>query len=230
MANQLEESAWERLKRRPKYEVATEPRERPVNVKDEVVAQREYKNIRLLSEDVASFAYSPGKCKKSFRMVVVRKNLSIERGEKVLFDDVRYFFTITNDESCHRSQIVFEANDRCNQERLNAELKSGAPALQAPVDSLTSNWAYMVMASLAWTLKAWFALMLPEKGRWRDRYAAEKEAVLRMEFHTFLNAMMRLPTQIVRQGRKTIYRLLGWNRWTDVFLRGWKQVRVPLRC
>ena len=88
----------------------------------------------------------------------------------------------------------------------------------------------MVMASLAWTLKAWFALMLPEEGRWKEKHAAEKQAVLRMEFHTFLNAMMRLPTQIVRQGRKTIYRLLGWNRWTDIFLRGWRRIRVPLQC
>jgi len=230
MADQLPESAWERLERRAKYEVATTPRERPANVKDEVVARREYKNIRLLSEDVASFDYSPTQCKKSYRMVVVRKNLSVERGETVLFDDVRYFFYITNDESCGVSQAVFEANARCNQENLNAQLKSGAPALQAPVDSLTSNWAYMVMASLAWTLKAWFALLLPETGRWREKYAAEKQAVLRMEFRTFVNAMMRLPTQIVRQARRTIYRLIGWNRWTEVFLRGWEQVRVPLRC
>jgi len=230
MADQLPESAWERLERRAKHEVATTPRERPANVKDEVVARREYKNIRLLSEDVASFDYSPTQCKESYRMVVVRKNLSVERGETVLFDDVRYFFYITNDESCDVSQVVFEANARCNQENLNAQLKSGAPALHAPVDNLTSNWAYMVMASLAWTLKAWFALLLPEKGRWREKYTAEKQAVLRMEFRTFVNEMMRLPTQIVRQARKTIYRLIGWSRWTDVFLRGWEQVRVPLRC
>jgi hypothetical protein len=41
---------------------------------------------------------------------------------------------------------------------------------------------------------------------------------------------MRLPAQIVRQGRKTIYRLLGWNRWLPVFFRGWERVRVPLQC
>ena len=166
---------------------------------------------------MASFDYSPTQCNKSYRMVVVRKNLSVERGEKSLFDEVRYFFYITNDESCDISQVVLEANARCNQENLNAQLKSGAPALHAPVDNLTSNWAYMVMASLAWTLKAWFALLLPERGRWREKYAAEKQAVLRMEFRTFVNAMMRLPTQILRQGRRTIYRLLGWNRWTNVF-------------
>ena len=27
----------------------------------------------------------------------------------------------------------------------------------------------MVMASLAWSLKAWFGLLLPEKGRWASK-------------------------------------------------------------
>jgi len=41
---------------------------------------------------------------------------------------------------------------------------SGMRSLTAPVDSLLSNWAYMVMTSLAWNLKAWLALSLPETG------------------------------------------------------------------
>ena len=96
-------------------------------------------------------------------MVVVRKNLSGERGEHVPFDDVRYFFYLTNDQASEACQIVFEANDRCNQENLLAQLKSGVRALHAPVDTLVSNWAYMVMASLAWTLKAWFACGSPRR-------------------------------------------------------------------
>ena len=96
----------------------------------------------------------------------MRKNLSVEKGEKVLFDDVRYFFYITNDRARSASEVVFCANDRCDQENLIAQLSGGVRALAAPVDTLTSNWAYMVMASLAWTLKAWFALSLPETGRW----------------------------------------------------------------
>jgi len=229
-AEGLSPRAWKRLARPPKYTIATQPRQRPENVKEEIVRQREFTNLRLESEDVASFDYSPTKCKTTYRVVVVRKNLSVERGEQVLFEDVRYFFYITNDRERAACEIVFEANDRCNQENLVAQLKGGLRALHAPVDNLVSNWAYMVMVSLAWSLKAWFALMLPAKGRWKERRAAEKQAVLRMEFRTFLNAMMRLPAQIVRQGRKTIFRLLGWNRWLPVFFRGWEQVRVPLRC
>ena len=76
------------------------------------------------------------------------------------------------------------------------------------------------MASLAWTLKAWFALSLPVTGRWATKYARQKRKVLSMEFKTFLNAMMNVPCQIVRAGRRIVYRLLAWNPWQEVFLRG----------
>jgi hypothetical protein len=57
---------------------------------------------------------------------------------------------------------VFTPNDRYHQENLLAQLHSGVRALRAPVDNLLSNWAYMVMTALAWDLKAWWALQLPE--------------------------------------------------------------------
>ena len=219
IAQGIPEEEWETLMRRPKYEVETTPRRRPENVKERIVREREFKNIRLVSEQVSEFQYSPTKCNKSYRMVVVRKNLSIEKGENVLFDDVRYFYYITNDLNAPRYDIVFESNDRCNQENLIEQLKNGVRALNAPVDNLNSNWAYMVIASLAWTLKAWFALMLPEKGRWKNKHQMEKQTVLRMEFKMFLNAFMRVPAQIITQGRKIIYRLLSWNPWQTVFFR-----------
>jgi len=94
----------------------------------------------------------------------------------------------------------------------------------------SGNRAYMVMASLAWTLKAWLGLILPERGRWKQRRKAEKRAILRMEFKTFLNAMMRLPCQIVRTGRRIVYRLLSWHPWQPVLLRAVDALRHPLRC
>ncbi len=92
-------------------------------------------------------------------------------------------------------------------------------ALSAPVDNLHSNWAYMLMTALAWNLKAWWALWLPERGRWRDKHRAEKQRVLRMEFKTFLNAFIKLPCQIVRTGRRLVYRLLAYNRHLPLFFR-----------
>ncbi len=229
-AEKLSQKGWKRLKRPAKYAVKTEPREHPDNEKERIVRERGFKNIRLQSEDVAEFAYRPTACQKTYRVVVVRKNLSVERGEQVLFDDIRYFFYITNDTSTAADEIVFLANERCNQENLIEQLKNGVRAMQVPVDNLLSNWAYMVMASLAWTLKAWFALSLPERGRWSQKHRQEKYTVLRMEFKTFLNAFMRVPCQIIQSGRRIMYRLLSWNPWQHVFLRGVDAVSRPMIC
>ncbi len=229
-AETLPKSAWKRLHRPTRYEVKTEPRQRPENVKKEVVVRRQYKNIRLDSEHVAEFDYQPALCKNTYRMVVVRKNLSVEKGEHVLFDDIRYFFYITDDRQLSPSEVVFKANDRCNQENLIEQLKNGVSAMKMPVDNLVSNWAYMVMASLAWTLKAWFALLLPEQGRWARKYAAEKSEVLRMEFKKFVNAFVRIPAQLVKTGRRLVFRLLAWNPYQHVFLRAVETLNRPLRC
>ena len=102
--------------------------------------------------------------------------------------------------------------------------------MTAPVDSLESNWAYMVMASLAWSLKAWAALMLTEHGRWRDTHRREKYTLLRMDFATFQNVFINIPAQIVRTGRRIVYRLLAWNGWQQVFFRLVDRLRLPLRC
>jgi hypothetical protein len=229
-AEKLPESAWQRLERPVKHRVKTQPRRRPENVKAQVVRARQFQNIRLASEEVAEFAYQPGKCDKLYRLVVVKKNLSVEKGEQVLFDDVRYFFYLSNDQSLSAAEVVYTANARCDQENLIAQLKGGVRALTAPVDNLVSNWAYMVMASLAWNLKAWMALSLPEQGRWREKHQAEKRAVLTMEFKRFVHAFMLVPCQIVRQSRRVVYRLLAWNPWQGVFLRAFDALCNPLRC
>jgi hypothetical protein len=230
IADGLPASAWTPLERPAKYQVQTQPRSRPENVKQRIVREREFENIRLNSEDVAEFEYRPVACQHTYRMVVVRKNLSVEKGEQRLFDDQRYFFYITNLTRESPREIVLLANDRCDQENLIEQLKNGAHALKMPVDNLISNWAYMVIAALAWSLKAWLALALPETpGPWRERHAAQKKQLIRMEFKTFLNTMMRRPCQILKTGRKIVYRLLSWNPWQGVFLRIADALRHPLR-
>jgi hypothetical protein len=141
-------------------------------------------------------------------------------------DDYRYFFYLTNDGERTPAGLVFRANDRRNQENLHAQLKGGVRALQAPVDTLESNWAYMVMVALAWNLKAWWALWPQESpGRWAARHREEKETVLRMEFKTFLNAFVRMPCQMVHAGRRLMYRLINWNPWQGLFFRTLGQLR-----
>jgi hypothetical protein len=219
LADEAPEAEYSELVRRAERVLKTKPRQRPDNVKERIVVERRYKNIKLKSEQVIEFDYKPKSCRKTYRMVAVRKNLSVERGELVLFDDVRYFFYITNDRQLSKEQVVREANLRCNQENLISQLKNGVRALHAPVNTLNANWAYMVMAALAWSLKAWAALLLPVHGRWRDKHLDERNALLRMEYRTFLNAMITVPAQIVRTGRRIIYRFLSWNPWQHTFFR-----------
>jgi DDE family transposase len=223
----LPERAWQPLQRPARYTVKTAPRHKPERVKEQIVVARAFENKRLQSEEVAEFNYQPTACAETYRMVVVRKNISVAKGEQPLFDDIVYFFYLTNDWTSEPEELVFTANDRCQQENLLAQLKNGMRALTAPVDNLVSNWAYMVMTALAWNLKAWWALLLPEApGRWLDKHRAEKRWVLSIEFKTFVNAFVHLPCQLVRTGRQLVYRLLAWNPYQPIFFR----LVSALRC
>ena len=226
IADHLPKTAWQKVLRPPRYEVQTEPRERPANVKDQVVSRRQFNVLRLQKEDYAEFEYRPGECKQSYRMVVLRKTISHEKGQARLFDETRYFFYITNDWAHDAEEVIFEANTRCNQENLLAQLSGGVRALSAPVDNLLSNWAYMVMTALAWNLKAWWALCLPEHPRWRQKHQSQKQRILGMEFRTFLNAFIKIPCQIIHTGRKLVYRVLHYNSYLPTFFR----LCTALRC
>ena len=216
-AEELPKETWKVLVRKLKYTVKTQERQKPENIKEEIVKEKGYKNIRLESERVAEFEYQPGKCKQGYRIVALEKNLSVERGERVLFDDIRYFFYITTLRDRTAEEVVELANGRCDQENVIEQLKNGVNAMRMPVRDLESNWAYMVIAALAWNLKAWFGLLMPNVVRGAQ--------VLKMEFRRFLNALILLPCQIVKTGRKIVYRLLGYNDWLKDFFATWERIR-----
>jgi len=230
-ADDLPKTAWKTLHRPPRYQIRTRPRRRRTRVKQEVVDAQGYKDIRLCGEDVAEIEYRPGACRQAYRLVIVRKRLQVrQRNQLEFFPRYRYFCYLTNDRKSSLDEIVFSANDRCQQENILAQLH-GLRALHAPVDNLLSNWAYMLMTSLAWNLKAWLALWtMPRAGRHVEKQRTENEQLLKMEFHTFVRVFLRVPCQIVRTGRKLIYRLLAWNMWQAVFFRVATQLSPPLRC
>jgi hypothetical protein len=151
--------------------------------------------------------------------VALRKNISVERGEAVLFEEYLYFFYITNDRALTAHEVVGEARQRCNQENLIAQLKGGMRALHAPVNTLNANRAYMAMASLAWSIKAWCALLLAVCPRWADRHDEQRRRLLTMEFATFRQAFIDIPCQIVRGARGVRWRVQAWNPWLGVFFR-----------
>jgi hypothetical protein len=218
LAEEIPESAFSYLER-PAAPIKTVPRQRPERHKAEIVEARGFETIHTLEEMVTEFDYQPTACKRAYRVIVLRKRLATDKGQLRLFEEYRYFFFITNDRRLTAEEVVLEANGRCNQENLVSQLKTGVHALTTPVDDLVSNWAYMVMASLAWSLKAWAALLIPEAPRHAARHRAQKQTLLRMEFRTFRAAMIEMPCQIVRGSRRLVYRLLSWNPWQGVFLR-----------
>lgn len=215
-AEGLDRRGWRVLERREKSSSDRKRRKRPVNVKEQIVVEKQYKNITLEKEHVAEFSYQPSQCNRPYRVIVVRKKLLVERGQMLLCDDVRYFFYITNIQEFSSAEVVFFCNERCNQENLIEQLKNGLNALRMPVGDLVSNWAYMVMSSLAWTLKAWFALLV--------RHGQRRQELLKMEFRRFLNTIVRLPTQIIRGGRRIVFRILGYNDWTRIFLQTYDRI------
>jgi hypothetical protein len=216
LAEALPENVWQRLERLPRYEILTEPRTKAFRHKEQIVIEKQFKNLKLVGEDIAEIEYQPHKSQKKYRLVIVRKNISVQKGEQALFDEVRYFFYITNRKD-QAEKIVGLANGRCDQENVIEQLKNGVNAMRMPVRDLLSNWAYMVMAALAWNLKSWYGLLVPERERGLE--------LVRMEFRRFLQAILLIPCQVVRTARRVIYRVLGYNSWLKDFFATWERLQ-----
>jgi hypothetical protein len=214
-AEALPETAWADLERLPPYVPLTDQtreRSQPYE-KTRIVAERGYVNLRLNHEQVAEFEYQPRHCQRPYRVIALRKNISRMKGENVLFDEIRYFFYITTRTDLDADDVVYCANQRCDQENVIEQLKNGVGALRVPLYDLVSNWAYMVIAALAWNLKAWFALML--------HYKSERRRYLRMEFRRFLHSIILIPASVSTRSRTTIIRLLGYQPTLDRLFSAW---------
>ena len=216
LAQALPESAWRKLERLPQYQIRTRPRRRPEKVKEQIVRAKGYKNLVLVSEEVAAIQYQPLLAQQAYRLVILRKTIDVKRKDRVEERQVRYLFYITNRKDLRPEEVVGLANDRCDQENVIEQLKNGVNAMRMPVQDLDSNWAYMVMAALAWNLKAWYGLLVPDRERGWE--------LVPMEFRRFLHAIILLPCQILRAGRKIVYRLLGYNRWLKDFFATFKRI------
>lgn len=202
LAASLEEGSFRRLKRQT--HASANVRSRSKNQRQLVICEKGYRNLNLEQEHVAEIEYRPNKCQRRYRLVVLRKTISVTQGQQLLEPETRYFFYLSNlPKSTHSSEmIVAESNLRCDQENLIAQLKGQVGAMRMPTKSFLANWAYLVIACLAWNLKVWLAIVLPKRLR---------RNLARCDFHTFLRDVILLPAQILRSGRRTIFRLLGFR-------------------
>jgi Transposase DDE domain group 1 len=217
-AETVAEEAWNPL-HRPTRPVK---RRRPLNVKKAITELRGFRDLALTHEHVTELEYRPRKCRRTYRLVVLRKRIKVTEGQLRLTDEIRYFFYVTNipGEQMNPAAVVRENNARCHQENLIEQLKNGVEATRMPVAEFDANWAYLVIASLAWNLKAWCGLLLPK--------TLGARSILRMEFRRFLNEIILLPAQILRSGRRLIFRLLAINRWVPLLLEG--TLSLQRRC
>ncbi len=218
-ADELPADAYSLLERPRKYQIKTAPREKPDRVKQEIVRERGYETVHLLEEMVAEFEYKPVACNKSYRMIVLRKRVGVDKGQMRLFEEYRYFFYITNDRKMTAEEIVFSANDRCEQENLIAQLKSGVQRPDGTRGRFGEQLGVHGDRVAGVEPEGLEHPLVPVSPQHQTEHKAEKRKLLRMEFATFCTAFIQMPCQIVRGGRRLIYRLLSWNPWQDVFLR-----------
>jgi hypothetical protein len=218
-AEGIAEEAWEPFER---PQQGPPQRRRPKNVRQEVIERRGFRELTLQEEHVAELEYRPRKSKRDYRMIVLRKRIRVTEGQLRLTDEIRYFFYVTNvgEETLSAAEVVRENNGRCDQENLIEQIKNGVHGTRMPVAEFYANWAYLVIACLAWSLKAWAGLVLPRE--------LGARSILRMEFRRFLDEIVRLPAQILRTGRRLVFRLLAINRWVPLLLEGTQ--RLKRRC
>ena len=147
-AEALPRSAWQRLVRPPKYAIRTGERARPENVER---ADREgagFENIRLESEERAEFEYRPRSAARRIGWWWCGRTWRWRRAKQRLFDDVRYFFYITNDRAATpaadrgggQRAVQPGEPDRAVEERGAGDGDAGGRPGE--------NGAYMVMASV----------------------------------------------------------------------------------
>lgn len=217
IADGLDDACWRRLQRKVPYQNKTgTTRARRENHKQRIVNAKGYLNLQLNHEDVACFDYQPGRCTRSYKVVALRKNISRSKGEQALLDEVRYFFYITTYTDLTAAEIVELANQRCDQENVIGDLKSGIGALRVPLYDLVSNWAYMLIAALAFNLKSWFALMMHRK--------ADRRAYIRMEYRRFFHSVILIPAMIGRRARGITVRLIGYTPGLDRLFSAWTTI------
>jgi len=79
---------------------------------------------------------------------------------------------------------------------------------------------YMVIAALAWNLKAWYGLVTLGPAARRD--------ILRMEFKRFLVNFIQIPCQIVATGRRLVFKILTYSRHLETFNVRWNALLAAI--
>jgi len=174
---------------------------------------RGFKKLTLEREEIAEMDYRPSKAEGTYRLLILRKTILFEKGQKRLLPQRHYHFYVTNIPAAQlgTAAVVRENSRRCNQEnvteQLKEQLKNGVEALRMSSDTLVANWDYLVIAA-----QAWMGMVLPARLQGRQ--------LMKMEYRRFLREIIEMPCQILHTGRRRVYRLLDVNGWSRLLLEG----------
>ena len=214
-ADLLRENEWEKFAK-PKKKRGSK-RKNKQRVKENCVIKRKYKNKIQKEVYVGEFFYTPLKCKKKYRVIVCKKELDIMEGQLRMFEDVKYFFYITNIKDQSAKELLNFMHGRANHENKIEQLANGIHALKMPAAEFMANWAYMAICSLAWNIKSWLGLMIPDE--------TKRQRIISCEFKSFQNMIINIPCQIIKTGRKIIFKFLNYNDWVKIIYDTFKIIK-----
>jgi len=217
IADNLRKNEWVRVEK-PCVERKGKPRKKKPRVKKAAVVRREYRSLTKKEEYCAEFSYSPTKCKKEYRVIVLKQISAVSEGQTRLFDEYRYFFYITNIKDVSPVDLLKLIRGRCNHENKIEQLDNGVHALKMPAAEFMANWAYMTICMLAWNLKSWIALLLNDKKK--------SSKLIACEFKRFQNTIINIPSQILCTGRRIVYRFLNYNSWIFAIFDLWRKLKL----
>jgi hypothetical protein len=203
IAEKLPQRAWKAMEWHPQEKAIPEEEQRQKRVRwrSFKARKRGYRDIASLEQDLAEFRYRPTDCDREYRMVVRRVKTRETQGQQVLFEGYRYRFMLTDQEEWTAEQVVRFGYGRCDIENDLEQQENGIAAMKMPTGELLANGAFLLMAELAWNLRAWASLLLlPKETRvW--------------EWKRFRHAFVYVGAKVIRQARQVVAKISGAHRY-----------------
>ena len=206
-AENIDDNEWIKVER---IELGTKKREhKKQNVKELKIIERNYRHVVQREEYASEFSYTPTKCRNQYRIIVVRQLKELITSGLFQYFYYQYRFAITNLKESESSTIecLDLIRKRANHENKIEQLESGVFALNMPTKEFYANQAYMMICAMAWNMKSYIGMLCPDKSL--------GEKIISMEFRKFKLYFINIQTQIIKQGRYIVYRLLGFNQYIE---------------
>ncbi len=201
----------EEKKRAPGYR----PRRKKKNLRKQRARERGYKEKRLTKQWIAEVPFRPPGSDKTYRLVIRRKLIEHWKGQLHLFEDYEYRYVVTDlPESISAEQVIDLTYERCDQEKIIAQMNNGLAAWRMPVREFDGNCAWLECARLAWNLAKWIAQL------------ALDEEVVRWEWKRFRNAFVFISAEVIKRSRQIWVRFRGAHRFLSSLVSAHQRLQL----